>query len=364
MPLPSRQWRIVATTLNGTPIGEVINARRRRVSLGLNRVPTCQFDVRLDDALADSLLGCQALVKVYDNAVLRLVSQVVSAEEIGGAGISVTCAGPGWRLSKRLIGKTTTGYKQGTAAAPVDAGQILTSILAAVNADGYTGITAGTVAASTNTYVAYAPYKRASEAFSEISSTIDGPDYEFAPHEPSAVAGGTRIATLNAAGAIGSAKPDAIFEYATGRRNVTSYTRQVSIEGLLNAGYGLASDPAGTPVTAADAGSQATWGLYEDTVPSDLAVQLLRQKLVNEHVRVRKAPRQLITFQPTRDDPSQPGRVPRFGSDFAIGDSVTFRAVQPETGAVRVNAALRVYAIEFSIDEEGAAVPTLTLTAE
>ena len=364
VPTPPRRWRLVATTLNGTPIGELLNASQRRVSLGLNRTPTCDFRLRLDDPLADALLECSALIKVYDNRTLRFVGQVITAVEEGGQSIAITCAGPAWRLSKRLIGKGTTGYTQGTADAPVAAGQIMASILAAVNTDGYTGIDLGMVGDSSSTYVAYEPYKRASEAFTEISSVIDGPDYELAPVEPTAVAGGTRIAYLNVAAAIGQARPDAIFEYAVGRKNVASYTRQVSMEGFMNAGYGLAADAAGTTVGALDAGSQAAWGLYEDVVPSDLPVQLLRQRLVDEHVRVRKAPRQLITFAPTRDDPSMPGRVPLFGEDYGVGDSVTFRAVDPKSGSVRVNAAFRVYAIEFAIDEQGATVPTLTLSLD
>jgi hypothetical protein len=357
-------WRFVATSLAGANVGEILNAKNRGVGLGLRRVETCGMLLRLDNPLADSLLNGDLLVKAYDGTTLRFVGQTIGAEEVNdgtNASVQITCASPLWRLNKRFVGKGTVGYSQGTAGAQVDRGTIMSSMLNAVNTEAHTGIELGTVAASSNTYVAYTPFKRVLEAFTELAQGVAAPDFRFRPQEPQAVSGGTRLGYLDIAGTIGQNRPATIFEYGVNRRNVASYKRQVSLEGMMNAGYAL--DPAGgAPTSAVDNTSIAAYTRLEDLVPTDLSVAALRQTLVDEHLRVRKNPRQLIEFTPVRDDPAAPGRVPRFGTDYEIGDVVRFRAVHGTT--VRVNAMLRIFAIEYKIDEEGAAVPTFTLTAD
>lgn len=366
------RWQFVLTELNGTQIAELLNASDRRVALSLNRVPVLSGRVRLDNSYADRLLACNVLVKAYRNSVLRFVGPVIAAEEVSdgqAASVAFNAAGPLWRLGHRLIGKTAAGYTHGTAGAPVDTTTLLSTVLSTVNTDSYTGIDAGTLTSTgTTSYVAWAPYKPALEGISEIANALGGPDFEVAPQEPSTVAGGTRIGLLNASAAIGSSKPAAVFEYGVGRKNVASYNRQVTVETMLNAAYGLpsSSDGAGTVVTATDATSITAYGRLEGVVPSDGTADL-RQRLVNEHVRIRKIPRQLIRFAPTREDPDRPGRVPQFGVDFIIGDAVPFRAVmrrQDGTVSTRVNASLRIYAVDFTIDDQGLETPTFTLTAD
>lgn len=377
-------FRFVVTNTAGTALGELRNASNRRVGLGINRNPTAAATIRLDNPLADTLLNGASRLKVYETGspfstpIMHFHGDVASAEEVGvgdgGPGsLAFTFAGPMTRLAERLIGKDATGYTSGTALAPRDRSLLVADVLAAANAVAYTGVTLGTVTnVGSTSFLAYSPYKVAGEAITELVNTLDGPDYEVVAVEPVADSGGVRIALLNVKGAVGQARPAAVFEYGTGRRNVVNYRRQVSY-GILNAGYILPSsaNPAGTVVAASDATSIATYGRREGLVAGDLAVDLLRQRLVDEHVRVRKQPRQIITFEPTRDDPARPGRVPRFGVDYFLGDAVPFRAVartQNAAGAIvdttRVNASLRVYGIDWSIDELGAATPTLTLTAD
>jgi hypothetical protein len=81
---------------------------------------------------------------------------------------------------------------------------------------------------------------------------------------------------------------------------------------------------------------------------SDLAVQELRWQLIQEHVRVRKNPRQVIQFTPIA-----------FGSDFDIGDIVTFRAAVQ--GEAWIDATFRVYRADVTIDPEGAERVTLSV---
>jgi hypothetical protein len=366
------RWQLVLTELNGAAVGELLNASSRRVSFGVNRVPSAGFTIRLDNPLADEVLEANKLVKAYRDGVLRFVGPIVAAEEVSGAGasgtVAVTAAGAAWRLAHRLIGKGATGYAQGTSGATVDRGTIIHAMLAAANADGYTGIDAGTHAASSSTYVAFAPYKNLLEAVNELANALDGPDWVVRPVEPTTVAAGVRIGLLDVAPVIGTARPAAAFEYGAGRRNVAEYRRTLSLDAMLNAAYGPpgSGEPGGTTVTKTDAPSIAAYGRLEGLVAADLP-QPLRQALVDEHVRVRKAPRQLVTFTPTREDRATPGRVPQYGTDYVVGDVIPFRAVMRTAVAdasIRVNASLRVYAVDFAIDDLGEEAPTLTLTAD
>jgi hypothetical protein len=136
-------------------------------------------------------------------------------------------------------------------------------------------------------------------------------------------------------------------------------------QGLLNAGYSL---PAGFPDTAqgqvqpdSDTTSIALWGRHEAVVLSDLTVDDLRRKLVQEHVRVRAQPRQVITFTPVREDTEGGTPVPKFKQDYDLGDIVIFRAANAETGTVRLDGAFRVYGVDLQIDDQGAEQPTLSL---
>lgn len=362
------RWTFVLTELDGTRLGELTNASGRQVRLAVNKVPTAQFTVMLDHRWADRLLGADVLVKAYRDGQLIFHGPVNAAEEssdgIRGS-VAVVCSGAAWRLDRRLIGKDATGYRQGTALAPVDRSTIAAGILAAVNADAHTGIDAGTITASgATTYVEWAPYKPALEAINELCQAGDGPDWQVRPVEPAAVAGGVRIGLLDVVPYLGASRPQAVFELGDGKRNVAGYRRQLSADTMVNAGYGLPpSDSTSSAVlTQADADSIAAFGRLEAVIPNDLAVDQLRQKLVDEHVRVRARPRQTITFTPIRTDFARPDRVPEFGGDYGLGDAVPFRVVR--NGTIRIDASLRVYAVEFAVDAEGAETPTLTLTPD
>jgi hypothetical protein len=358
-------WQLVARDRTGSAQGELLGASQRRVRHAFNgKASTITGRLRLDNPLADLILSGSALLTAYDGTLHRLTAILDSAEEVTdaqGGGVSFVFSDPWVVLSDRLIGKTSAGYTDGTALAPVDKTTLVEHILAAANAD-YTGIDIGErIPTGSTGFAAFAPFKPAADAISEIVNNLDGPDVRLVTQEPQAVAGGVRLARLDIVAALGHARPEVVFEYGTGKRNVAAYQRAVTGR-VTNRIYGLPQDGAAA-VFASDGPSIATYGVREQAISADLPTALL-QRLADEHVRVRKAPRQIITFQPTRQDPSAPGRVPQFDRDFSLGDAVTFRAVNPTTGSVRVNASLRVYAVEWAIDEQGAAVPSFTLTAD
>lgn len=367
----------VITDADARALGHLRGAKTRRVAIGINRNPVVSTVLRLDDPLTNAILGGKTYCKVYERDpnvgifAIRFVGRIGALDESGDGGgmpgsVGVTFGGPFTPFAKRLLGKTPTGYEDGTPLAPKDKSELLAGLVLAANAEGYTGVDLGTVSnVGVADYLKYTPFKKASDAIGEVVNTIDGPDFELVMQEPQVVAGGIKIANMNVLPVVGQARPAAVWEYATGRHNVSDYKRVVSYD-LANRVYGLppASNPTGAVVMAEDTESISAFDLQEELVGTDLEVEQFRQSVVDEHVRIRKQPQQTITFTPARDDPSKPGRVPRYGIDFFLGDSVPFRAVDPVTRQVRVNAMLRVYAVDWEIDDAGVLSPKLTLTGD
>lgn len=365
-------WNFVLGDLvDGAPIGELGNAFERKLRHAFNaRLKTASTRIRLDNRYAADVMTGATLLKVYEDDDLRFVGVQQTAEEVAegdGASIAASWADPYARLQARNLGQSAAGYVDGTALAPKDKTALVANMLDAANASAYTGIDRGTITnVGTSSFVEYTPYKPAAEGIAEVVNNLDGPDVEVVPVEPVAVAAGLRLALMNVVPVVGQHRPDAVFEYGHGRRNVASYRRSIDLSAMLNRGFVLPSSqaPDAAVLSSSDATSQATYGVYEGVVPTDLVSDDLRQRLVDEHVRVRKAPRQQITFAPTRNDPSLPGRVPQYGVDFFLGDTVPFRAVDPVSEEVRVDGVLRVYAVDWDIDENGTGIPSFTLTQD
>jgi hypothetical protein len=360
---------VLLTDLAGEPIGEVTNAYDRKVTWRLNKATTCTFSVRQDDPLADVLMEGRALVKLYEDDLLRFVGDVVSASEKGADldhKIEVTCSDRFWLLEHRLCGKSASGLKYTVA---TDRGQIFRDVLAATNAEADTGIRNGTLVASSSDTPGPWYFKPISEVISELSAALDGPDWRLTPVEP-AVDGAYPyplpvISQLDVAAKFSTYQPEAIFEFGTGRHNVKDYERAVSKQGLLTQGFSL---PPGFPDAAQGAIQPASdttaigeWGLHEAVIPGDMADDALRLKVVAEHLRVRKAPKQVIAFTPVRVDTDGPP-VPKFRSDYDVGDIVPFRAVVNDE--LRVNLTARVYGVDVAIDSEGAETVTPVLVGE
>lgn len=378
-------WDFVLSDLAGNAVSELPGARSKRVSLGVRTLSSAAVTVPTDSDVADFLLGGDALLRVYQSSdtmtstppgvtdrKLMAHLRLVTAEEAGQAGqpgtVAATFADPFWTLLRRLIGKSTAGYSRGTALAPVDRGTIISELVAATNAESASGLRMGTVTASSSTYVSGWFYKRIAEAITELTATLDGPDWRIRPIELVPVAGQALgvIGELDVAAAIGVANPDAAFEYGDGLVNVAGYRRLVSLETSLNRAIHL---PPGFPdtttqqaITADDAASQAARGLLEDVIASDVNVDDLRTKLVQYHVAIRKGPRQTMTFSPVRDPSGQ--RVPRVGIDYNVGDAVPFRVtILKQDGSLskRINVLTRVYNVDVNVDDVGVGVQTLTV---
>lgn len=366
------EWRFILTTLAGTELIEVWQARGRTIALPLNGLPTVSMSIDIANPAVDTILAATALerinllLKAYRDGTLVFCGPLTSAEETaaGQEGtLAFGAAGPLWRLQYRMVGKSTAGYGDGTALAPKDLGTIAKNMIDVVNAEGDTGIRPGAIGASSNSYVGPWHFKKVAEAIAEIGpGALGGFDFDIAPSEPAADAGGVKIGTFNTYGSLGSSQPNAVFEYGTGRRNVESYRRPIDPTQQMNRGYAL---PPGFPdaieapnaiQTSSDAAAIAARGLFEDTVGNaDIGPNDLRAKLAAEHVRIRKQPRETIFFTPVA------GAQPAITPDL-VGDTCEARAVRD--GRVRFDAFFRIYGITYTLDDHGTETAELALINE
>lgn len=369
-------WNFVLHTLTGDRIGELRNVSDRKVSLPLNRMATGGFTMKLENRYADRVMEQDCIVAAYETVGmtdagspdrrLRLVGDIITCEEVvdGPNGTVAVTLGDGmFRLLKRMVGKALPGYSKGRADALVDRSDIAVDLINRVQASlgttfdagGSAGIAIGTTQPSSSTYVGPLYFAKVAEQIALLSAALDGFDFELAPLEPTT--NGGLLWRFNTYAVKGSAS-SAIFEFGTGKKNVKGYKRSVTKDAIMNDGY---MTPPGFPDSAeqilreTNTDSIVARGRYEDIVSADIPVEAFRQKLLQEHVRIRRTPRQQITFDPHIN-------APRYGDKYNVGDFVTFRAVR--NNELRVNALFRVYSVDFTIDDVGRAIPSVTIVPE
>jgi hypothetical protein len=355
-------WEFVLTDLAGVVIGQIQNADSRKVTLPHLRVPTASFTIPLWHTHATTVMDSDCLLRCYrtdaltGTRTLAFNGPVITAEESGEAGqtIAVTAAGPYWRLARRHIGTTVAGISWGVGA-PVDLGLIAHNILDTVNGADFTGIDKGTRTGTSTGLYGPVWLKPASEAIAELSAGVSSFEMEVTPVEPVAsggVGGWPRIGLMNIAPTIGTTRPDAIFEYGDGSRNVVSYNRKVDREGMANRVYigvqGWPDTPEGGELllSSNDATSQTNRGLLEAVANDNGVISgALRQQIADFHILYRKNPRQQITFKPA------PNAYPAPFTHYKVGDTVRARAVVRDN--VRFDALFRVWGLSFEIDSTG-----------
>lgn len=361
-------WSFILTDNNHIPVGEILNAGDRKVAIPLSKLATASFNVRLDNPLADSLMTTSGYVKAYRDRQLHFHGPIISAEEVVDrekATVAVNCVGSGWILSKRLAGKSASGQVFGSA---TDRAQIVKALIDASNTEGETGIDtslASISAASTVTYTA-GPYKPISECVNDLSLAIDGFDWMIDPLENyvNGEVTSEKIGTFRAAPVIGASRPESLFEYGGVRSNIFSYKRIVSRDTQANKVYHITPGGAGlttSVITAINTASISDWKLLEDLAQADLLDPTMRQQFADEHVRVRKSPRQIIEFTP-HGALAGTDRLPEFGVDYDVGDQLPARATYGRV--TRFDATFRVWGVAFDIDALGRESPVLTLAEE
>lgn len=358
-------WRFVLTDLAGEAISELPGISGKTFAMPIGSTATASLSVPLDRDEADALIECDTLLRVYEDMpagpFLHGHLRQVTAEEVAGANtgsVAATFADPSWVLSRRLCGKSPTGYAIGTALAPVDRAAIIADLLNTTNAESPTGVVMGDTTPSAATYVEGWAYKPILEGITELAATLDGPDWRVRPTEYLATAGQGTIGRLEVKASIGQRRPDTVFEFGDGQHNVQSYTRTVTVDGTANRVFHLPADPLTQSVVMREnTASQAYRGLLESVVAADITPDQLRVALLEHHIALRSGPKQTITFQPG----SSLQNVPRLGSEdgYDVGDVVTFRASR--RGRKRVDGLFRIYQAAVTVNELGVATTSLTV---
>ena len=383
------KWTLELLDYAGVPIGEVLNASQRKFVDPLNAAKTLTLQTKLDNALALDVLDLARIMRVRRDGATVGMLPLQAGEEVvseGDANIPIVCVDPlGDILGDRMIGKGIdakgkgVGYSQGTALLPVVRGQIAKAIIDVTNAaDGFTGVATDNawITDAATGYVGPWYFKPISEAVIEMSATLDGYDFELKPTDPVDIGYGAanpKIAEFRTYAVKGGSKPNVIFEYGTGKNNMRGYRRPRTVADLLNRAYSL---PQGFPDAAVqltppdangngdtyqtvvandyDASASITkWKLREGVVSGDLTVDAFRKTLCNEHVRIRRNPREQITFDLAMNIEYQ------YGVDYVVGDIVEARA--KVNGIVRFDAFFRIYQVEVNIDDNGDELVSLTV---
>lgn len=201
-------------------------------------------------------------------------------------------------------------------------------------------------------------YKSFIEWMQELAFTLNGFDFWQTPLDPVTNAGVS--GQLNVESVRGSAKSEVIFEFGTGKNNLTDYSYVLNGENLITRGWSLPpAFPNGQVVSAGDWTAISAFRLREEVIQSDLVAAGLRQRLTSEHINIRKRYRRVFTFTPQVEDGT---RTPRFGIDYNIGDYVVGRV--RDKGVLLLAGIVRVYGANVEVDENGMTKTTLTLVQE
>lgn len=381
MGVDQSRWTFVATDMSGnttTGGGQILNTANKQYAYNKNAGRTVQFDMDIANPRGNFIMNNDCLIKFYRRTKvsgvkqLMMVGDVIQAQEAasGDSGsITVVAADPYWRLQRRLLGMGVdtigrgVGYQDGNVTSLQDNAAVLADIIINTNTifpTGLGGVVTVVSATGFNTYIGPVYAQNVGDMVQQIFSTTGSPDFEIAPLEPSGVMPNTIIGHFNVYGAgLGQARPNCVWEYGTGKRNMSGYGRLKSKDGLCNQAF---SPPQGFPDVGAagdtmivqqDSTSINAIGLYQDIVQSDVTSIGLRTVLAQEYVAVRKQARQQITLTPSVDNPQD------YNVDYQVGDTVTARAYV--NGQYRFNGSARVYGVSITLDQNDAETVAITL---
>lgn len=369
-------WRFILATRWHQNIGEILNASDRQVMLPLSGIKTLGFKVRLDNPLSDYMMLNEAnYIKAYRGSTLMFHGPILTVEENGdavGATLAVNAVGPEWFLWK--ISASVVAPSAPPQLVSGDRG-ILTSrgnLMGAGAAIDY-GTDGERTVGDVVTNYKIPQFGTKGQMLNELSEAGFGFDWLVDPLDPSSVSTGSNpsfTGKLKLYGSLGSSKTNAVFEWGTGTRaNIASYKKIVTRENQISGIYAVGGEDyeSGGDITIAntpDSDHLRVWGQQDDFVTDIEDLPPLpatdRGDLLATHYTARKRPRQTIEIVP-HIDPAGVGRLPNYGTDYSLGDTVRVRAVYGKS--VRFDVMLRVWGVTFDIDNNGVERTSLTVSA-
>lgn len=306
----------------------------RQGSFRLNAPGSLTFKVRSDhndvaglhtDAVR-MLATQRRVVKAYRDGVLRFAGRVWTTQDEGGATeatTAVTCFDPLEMLAHRFCRDVTTGLVSLVGFSNAQAGLIFRDMIDKTHTEtDDTGIrtTGGTIATTSTVSVRW-EYKLIADAMRELMSMSGGFDLNMAPIDQT----DGKLVQLNIHAKRGISRPNAVFAWDTGPKNVSGMRRFVDGGQLANAIFGVANSQAGADQIRSFQGDNPSitahrW--FEDVSNySDITTQAFLDALLTEEVAYRRNPQ--ITVEMLSPIP---GLAPAPWDDYDLGDTVTVAA--------------------------------------
>lgn len=361
-------WRFVLSTLSGETLGEVLDATERTCTPTLQAPSTATFKVLATNPLLDELFGRGDLnLRCYRNGQILFHGPILSTNlaaenDTGTPTVQCVAADPAWRFTKRVIDRTAAGTTQ-----TQNRLTLAETAIASANSDGETGIQTMGYTISGSTVYTYGPYRKLNEIVDELANTVGGFDWRVKPIEYASGKIGQfhagDVPTPLSSSRMGGIKPGVVFQYQ-GRGNMRVPNFMVTMDGIANRVYSIPDDGPASPLTVLSKDSPtsiAKRGLYQDIADTaNIGETSLRNSVLDAHIAFRRNPRQVLTFQPEIQDGS--GRVPEYGQDYDLGDYV--RAVVVYNEATLIDGFVRIYKMDFTIDDNSKESMTPTLVQE
>lgn len=247
-------YKIIVKNSAGTIVAEVHDFRKLSFSKRLNNYGEASFDIRANDPQVSTIISLrQNTIEIYrrkaGNDVLVWAGGQALAQgkltDKGNNWITVHC----YTWFELLIHRYTVAEK---VFSTTDAGQIASTLISDTNTDDATGITIGTINATTDRDRTYYNQNIA-EAIINLANVVSGFDFEI-----------TDTKVFNVYDILGTDKTDSvIFQYGHNVKNMTiteDFVNPVNRALVLGEATGESSLQR---VERDDAGLQTTYGLFE-----------------------------------------------------------------------------------------------------
>lgn len=393
-------WQVILTGLDYVPVGEITALFDFTLTKPLNAADTCSFRVRYDNPLYEQLDSLECNVKIYRDDVLEFFGPVITCETSGSseaASAAVTCQSPAWILDRTFTSATSTTEDKGAYFTRVASnavgfgwGQYYFSGFAPLIGETlnvsplwFAPFTVGTNLVPT--LATPGENKTLQTVLGEISAGIDGFDWIIVPTEPTPrVPSGApvgypifpSIGTFTGAATIGQARPEVIFEWGMGQRTLSEFQNITSREEQTTFLRTSFTDDAGATKTAQwpDVGpffdyeplvtdpDTRKWGILSGDVSLDIPSDPVRLEILKGARELRKQPKRRLAITPRGSYPGE-ANPPAYRTAWNIGDTVGVR-IAGATGKMRINASVRIYAVQFALSDNGTEKMTLTVVEQ
>jgi hypothetical protein len=397
------QWKFVlARSSDLRPLGELMQARNRSLTLELNASGSASFNIPMDDELGWQIQPREYAVLCYrhGSTVAKLAwSGYVNTieEDITGNRMTVNCTGwldrfatrtthrnliiairddadligflifdatlPGIDVSTPSTGPWPTFSSGVTSATHFDGAVMNWPANSSPNNPAWVewgGVVPNEGPGGATAYVALTGAARRSanwqkhqvnvlQAIIDLTNTENGCDIYIDPLSRKFYVYRKRQVIRN--GTVPGV-PAVVFGHGWGPQNIAQMGR--TIDGSTVVNWALVNGgPGTTPAVAADAASQSAYGVIEEVVSlTDQvgeAANITLATYANADILFRSTPRQIYSFTPfnwTRDS-----SIPEPLVDYNVGDLVKLGVVAKPR--VNIRSDVRVYGMSFSIDDEG-----------